>query len=68
MEFAVLRQDRECLVPEVAFFNGASLKPPPPGTSKQARVRYYDIYEGAFDEKQFTAWVKQATKFPGEKM
>lgn len=53
---------------KVAFFNGASLKPPPPGMSKQARVRYYDIYEGAFDEKQFTAWVKQATKFPGEKM
>jgi hypothetical protein len=53
---------------KVAFFNGASLKPPPPGTSKQARVRYYDIYEGAFDEKQFTAWVKQTTKFPGEKM
>jgi hypothetical protein len=53
---------------KVAFFNGASLKPPPPGASKQARVRYYDIYEGAFDEKQFTVWVKQATKFPGEKM
>ena len=53
---------------KVAFFNGASLKPPPPGTSKQARVRYYDIHEGEFDEKQFTAWVKQATKFPGEKM
>ena len=53
---------------KVAFFNGASLKPQPPGTSKQARVRYYDIREGEFDEKQFTAWVKQASKFPGEKM
>ena len=53
---------------KVAFFNGASLKPPPPGASKQARVRYYDIHEGAFDEKQFTSWVKQANKLPGEKM
>ncbi len=53
---------------KVAFFNGASLKPPPPGASKQARVRYCDIHEGEFDEKQFTAWVKQATKFPGDKM
>ena len=53
---------------KVAFFNGASLKPQPVGTSKQARVRYYDIHEGELDEKQFTAWVKQASKFPGEKM
>lgn len=53
---------------KVAFFQGASLKPPPPGTSKQARVRYYDIREGELDEAQFTAWVKQASKLPGEKM
>jgi hypothetical protein len=52
----------------VAFFQGASLKPPPPGASKQARVRYYDIHEGELDEKQFAAWIKQASKLPGEKM
>lgn len=53
---------------KVAFFNGASLKPVPPGASKHKNVRYLDIYEGAFDEKQFSAWVKQASQLPGEKM
>jgi hypothetical protein len=53
---------------KVAFFQGASLKPPPPGASKQARVRYYDIREGELDEAQFSAWVKQASRLPGEKM
>lgn len=52
----------------VTFFDGGSLKPPPTGTSKYERVRYYDIHEGALDEKQFVAWVKQASKMPGEKM
>ncbi len=53
---------------KVTFFQGASLKPPPAGKSKYPQVRYYDIHEDAFDEKQFTAWVKQASKLPGEKM
>lgn len=53
---------------KVTFFKGAMLKPPPEGASKHPAVRYYDIREGAFDEKQFTAWVKQASKLPGEKM
>jgi hypothetical protein len=53
---------------KVTFFRGASLKPVPPGLSKVADTRYYDIREGALDEKQFTAWVKQASKRPGEKM
>jgi hypothetical protein len=52
----------------VTFFRGASLKPPPPGSSKVADTRYYDIREGALDEAQFTAWVKQASKRPGEKL
>ena len=51
---------------KVAFFKGASLTPLPPGTSKQKGVRYLDIYEDdALDEKQFTAWVKQAAGLPG---
>lgn len=50
---------------KVAFFRGAGLKPLPPGTSKQKNVRYLDVYEDGFDEKQFAAWVKQASKFPG---
>jgi len=53
---------------KVAFFQGASLRPVPPGPSKQKNVRYLDIYEGAFDKAQFTAWVKQASKWPGEKL
>lgn len=53
---------------KVTFFQGASLKPPPEGKSKYPQVRYYDIREGALDEKQFAAWVKQAAKRPGEKM
>jgi len=53
---------------KVTFFQGASLKPPPEGKSKYPAVRYYDIHEGAFDEAQFEKWVKQAVKFPGEKL
>jgi hypothetical protein len=52
----------------VTFFQGASLDPPPLGKSKYPQVRYYDIHEGELDEKQFSAWVKQASKLPGEKM
>ena len=54
---------------KVAFFRGSSLKPLPPGESKSDDVRYLDIYEDDdFDEKQFTGWIKQASKLPGEKM
>jgi hypothetical protein len=47
---------------KVAFFRGASLRPPPPGASAKKEVRYLDIYEDGFDEVQFAAWVKQASK------
>ena len=51
---------------KVAFFNGASLDPIPPGKSKDENVRYLDIYEDKpFDEAQFAAWVKQASRLPG---
>lgn len=54
---------------KVAFFRGLSLQPVPPGTSKSQDTRYLDIREGeALDEAQFLAWVKQASKLPGEKM
>jgi hypothetical protein len=54
---------------KVAFFRGASLRPLPPGESKQKDVRYLDIYEDdPIDEAQFSAWVKQASKLPGERM
>jgi hypothetical protein len=51
---------------KVAFFNGASLDPLPPGESKDENVRYLDIYEDdRLDEQQFAAWVKQACQLPG---
>lgn len=54
---------------KVAFFQGASLKPVPPGASKQKDVRYLDIHENdAIDEAGFTDWVKQASQLPGAKM
>jgi hypothetical protein len=52
----------------VTFFRGASLRPAPDGTSKYPDVRYLDIYEGQLDETQFSAWVKQASQLPGERM
>lgn len=54
---------------KVSFFRGTSLRPIPPGTSKQKEVRYLDIYEDDdFDEEQFASWVKQASELPGEKL
>jgi hypothetical protein len=54
---------------KVAFFMGAELDPVPPVASKQKNVRYFHLHEDdKLDEKQFAAWVKQASKLPGEKM
>jgi hypothetical protein len=54
---------------KVAFFRGASLRPVPPGESKQKEVRYLNIHEGdELDEAQFARWVKQASQLPGERM
>ena len=54
---------------KVAFFRGASLRPIPPGQSKQKEVRYIDIHEDdELDEAQLAAWVKQASLLPGKKM
>jgi hypothetical protein len=51
---------------KVTFFKGASLKPVPPGPSKDPHVRYLDIHEDdELDEKQFASWVKQAASMPG---
>ena len=51
---------------KVGFFRGTSLRPLPPGESKQGEVRYLDIYEDDnLDEAQLAAWVKQASKLPG---
>jgi len=54
---------------KVAFFRGMSLRPVPPVASKQKDVRYFHIHEDdGIDDTQFAAWVKQASKLPGEKM
>jgi hypothetical protein len=54
---------------KVAFYRGTSLRPLPPGESKQKEVRYLDIHEDdQLDEAQFASWVKQASQLPGERM
>jgi len=53
---------------KVTWFRGTSLRPVPSGESKHKEVRYLDIHEDDFDEAQFVAWVKQASRLPGERM
>lgn len=50
----------------VTFFNGASLRPiPPGGTAKSQDVRWLDIYEDdELDDVQMPTWVK-AVALPG---
>ncbi|MBA3499801.1 MAG: DUF1801 domain-containing protein, partial [Deltaproteobacteria bacterium] len=46
---------------KLAFFRGSSLKPLPPGTSKDPNTRYLDIHEDdELDEAQLAKWLKQA--------
>ena len=54
---------------KVAFFRGASLRPLPPGESRQKDVRYLDIHEAnRLDESQLAKWVMQASRLPGQRM
>jgi hypothetical protein len=52
---------------KVTFFNGASLRPlPPGGTERSKESRWIDIREeDEIDEKQLARWVKQAAALPG---
>ena len=51
---------------KLAFFQGASLRPPPPGTSKDPRTRYLDVHEDdELDEAQLADWLRQAAALPG---
>ena len=51
---------------KVTFFRGASLRPVPPGASKQNDVRYLDIREAdAIDEALVADWIRQASRLPG---
>ena len=50
----------------LTFFRGASLRPLPPGESKSADVRHFDLREGEpLDERRLADWVKQASRLPG---
>jgi len=51
---------------KVAFFNGASLRPLPPGESRSRNTRYLDIHEhDRLDEAQLAKWIRQAAALPG---
>lgn len=50
----------------LTWFQGRSLRPIPPGASKDKHARYLDIHEeGIADEKQLISWIKQAAALPG---
>lgn len=54
---------------KVTFFRGTSLDPMPPGTSKQAEVRYLDIREDdPIDGDQLERWISQASRLPGARL
>ena len=51
---------------KVAFFRGTSLRPLPPGESKDKDTRYLDIHEDdQLDEAQLATWIRQAAALPG---
>jgi hypothetical protein len=53
---------------KVTFFDGAKLRPVPPGESKQPGVRYLDIRENdELDEQLLAGWIRQASELPGWK-
>jgi len=52
---------------KVAFFDGTSLSPPPPGGKSQDGGRWVDVHEGEFDTlaPQLADWLRQAAALPG---
>ena len=49
----------------VTFFQGASLQPVPAGAGKDKEVRWIDVYEDGFEEKQLAEWIRQSSALPG---
>lgn len=49
---------------KVTFFEGASLRPVPPG-GKAKDARWIDVHQDDLDEAQMEAWVRQAAALPG---
>lgn len=51
---------------KVAFYRGTSLRPLPPGESRQEGVRYLHVHDGeGLDERLVASWIRQASKLPG---
>ena len=51
---------------KVTFFRGTSLRPRPPGESKNKDARYLDIYESdQLDNEILASWIRQASGLPG---
>ncbi|HEY7640520.1 MAG TPA: DUF1801 domain-containing protein [Steroidobacteraceae bacterium] len=54
---------------KVTFFRGTSLRPLPPGESRQKEVRSLNIHEAdRLDEAQLVEWLQQASRLRGEKL
>jgi hypothetical protein len=50
----------------VTFFRGTSLRPVPPGKSKDQYTRHLDIYaDDQLDEELAATWIRQASQLPG---
>jgi hypothetical protein len=49
---------------KVTFFQGASLRPVPPGGQAEA-ARWIDVHEDDFDEARMATWIRQAAALPG---
>ena len=50
---------------KVTFFQGAALRPVPPGSGKDKDSRWIDIYEGELDVELMEGWIRQAAAIPG---
>ncbi|MXY98180.1 MAG: DUF1801 domain-containing protein [Gemmatimonadetes bacterium] len=50
---------------KVTFFQGAALRPVPPGSGKDKDSRWIDIYEDELDTEQMARWIRQAVDMPG---
>lgn len=51
---------------KVTFFDGESLRPPPPGELKDPNARALDIHEDdELDEDLLATWIRQASELPG---
>ncbi|MBO6935219.1 MAG: DUF1801 domain-containing protein [Deltaproteobacteria bacterium] len=53
---------------KVTFFNGVSLDPEPPESSKHPEARYLHLREGDALGAQLEAWIVAAAELPGEEL